>query len=389
MASEPTLDLQRLAAPIGDDRPTGVYLKEADYPRLQAAKDLRSAAVAAERKQRELAMYTEDDLLEIPEADRQIEPPDWRAVRDACCEILSDHSKDLWVAAWLVEANTRLAGFAGLRDGFRLVRDLAESFWGDLYPPADEDEGYIDTVAQLTSLNGEDGPGTLIVPIQEIPLIPGHPEASFATYRQATGGGGQVAMTEAEFFAATRQVDPARLRDLEEDLVAAMEAFAGMNAALESRCGSQEGMPVAPPSSQIRSTLEEIRRTIGLLTRDVLSGGAAAGMAADGDAADGGTLGTAAAGDSAAPGGLTRAAVDPAQVQVNNREDAFRMLLKASEFFRKTEPHSPVSYMLQQAVRFGRMELPELLKELISDEDVLQRFAERTGIEVRTDDDDD
>lgn len=384
MASEPTLDLQRLAAPIREDRPAGVFLKEADYPRLQAAKDLRSAAVAAERKQRELAMYTEEDLLEIPEADRQIEPPDWRAVRDACCQILGDHSKDLWVAAWLVEANTRLAGFAGLRDGFRLVRDLVESFWGDLYPPPDEDEGYIDTVAQLTSLNGEDGPGTLIVPIQEIPLIPGHPESSYAAYRQATGGGGQVAMTEAEFFAATRQVDPGRLRDLEEDLVAAMEAFDGMNAALESRCGSQDGMPVAPPSSQIRSTLEEIRRTMGLLTRDVLSGGSPAGIDADtGDA------GAAAVGDPAAPGGLTRAGVDPAQVQVNNREDAFRMLLKASEFFRKTEPHSPVSYMLQQAVRFGRMELPELLKELINDEDVLQRFAERTGIEVRTDDDDD
>lgn len=383
MASEPTLDLQRLAAPIGDDRPTGVYLKEADYPRLQAAKDLRSAAVAAERKQRELAMYTEEDLLEIPEADRQIEPPDWRAVRDACCEILSDHSKDLWVAAWLVEANARLAGFAGLRDGFLLVRDLAESFWGDLYPPADEDEGYIDTVAQLTSLNGEDGPGTLIVPIQEIPLIPGHPEASFATYRQATGGGGQVAMSEAEFFAATRQVDPARLRDLEDDLAAAIEAFAGMNAALESRCGSHDGLPVAPPSSHIRSTLEEIRRTLGLLTRDVLSGGAVAGVEDAGDADD------TAGGGSPAPGGLTRTGVDPAQVQVNNREDAFRMLLKASEFFRKTEPHSPVSYMLQQAVRFGRMELPDLLKELISDEDVLRRFAERTGVEVRTDDDDD
>ncbi len=382
MATDVTLDLEQLVAPISDDQPTGTYLKETDYARFQAVKDRRADAVAAERKHRELAMYTEEDLLEIPEEDRQVAAPDWRSVRELCVEILSEHSKDLWIAAWLVEANARLNGFAGLRDAFQMIHGLVENHWGALYPPHDEDEGYVDTVSQLTSLNGDDGPGTLIVPIQEIPLIPGHPESSFAAFRQATDGRGGE-MSESEFYSLARQVDPAQMRDLEEDIVAAVEAFEAMNKALESRCGTQDGMPVAPPSSQIRSVLEEIRRTFRLITRDVLSGG---------DSPEGGEPEVdAGAVDAAGSIAMARAqgpSVDLAQSQVNNREDAFRMLLKASEFFRKTEPHSPVSYMLQQAVRFGRMDLPDLLKELINDREVLERFAERTGIDVRSEEDD-
>jgi len=369
MASEPTLDLQRLTAAISDAAPSGDYLKQSDYDRFQQVKDARTRAVAAERKQRELAMYSEDDLMAIPEEDRQVEPADWRTVRDHCVTILAEHSKDLWVAAWLIEANARLAGFAGLRDGFRLVTQLVESYWEGIHPPPDEDEGYVDTVSQLASLNGEEGPGTLIVPIEEISLVPGHAGLSFAAYRQATEGrGGDY--SEGEFLAAARQVDPEDLRDRDEDIAAAIEAFAAMNRALEDRCGTNDGMPVAPPSSQIRQTLEEIQRTFRLITRDVLSGHQAANEHADADTAQTGL----------AAAGANGAAL--AQAQVDNREDAFRMLLKAAEFFRKTEPHSPVSYMLQQAVRFGRMDLPDLLKELISDEDVLKRFAERTGVDV-------
>ena len=65
------------------------------------------------------------------------------------------------------------------------------------------------------------------------------------------------------------------------------------------------------------------------------------------------------------------------------------MLMKASEFFRKTEPHSPVSYMLQQTVEFGRMDLPTLLQKLIQDSSVLKNLSERTGIPVKDDEYDD
>ncbi len=62
------------------------------------------------------------------------------------------------------------------------------------------------------------------------------------------------------------------------------------------------------------------------------------------------------------------------------REDALDGLLRVAEFFKRTEPHSPVSYSLEQAVRWGRMNLPQLLSELIDNEDVRTEMFRRLGI---------
>ena len=375
MSSEPTLDIERLVAPISDEQPAGSFLKETDYDRLQNAKDLRAKAVASERKERELRLYSEEDLDMIPEQDRYVDPPDWRSVRDSCVEILESHSKDLWVATWLVEANTRLAGFAGMRDVFKVIDQITQQYWSEINPPPEEDEGYLGTVSQLTSLNGVEGQGMLIGPISEIPLLPAGPEYTSGNYRQATeGSGGDV--TEGDFLAAARSSDPDQLREHGSSIGEAMEAYDSMIRSLEERCGEVDGIPVAPPSTQVRKALEDCQRLFNLITENIL-GGEASGSGDELIEGDGGPV------EAEVSGGAI------AQNQVSNREDAFRLLLRVSEFFRKTEPHSPVSYMLQQAVEFGRMGLPDLLKELITDEDVLTRFAERTGIEIKTDRDED
>lgn len=380
MASDPTLDFEALLAPISEDAPSGSYLRQSDFDRFQAAKDARAEAVSAERKIREFAMFSEDELAELSDQGQGVESPaspDWRTVLQQCSEILAGHSKDLWVATWLVEANTRVAGIPGARDGFRLVAEICERYWEGIFPPRDEDEGYLDTVSQLTSLNGLDGPGTLIAPLEEAPLVPGYGALTFAAYREATErGGGEV--TESDFDNAIRQLDIDALRRQEEDLAETLASFERMIDVLESKCALEGGDDQTPPSSQIRRTLESIQQAFAALTRNVLA--SEPGGEAGGDDPD---VGSTELTHKAAP------SVDLAQAQVNNREDAFRMLIKASEFFRKTEPHSPVSYMLQQAVEFGRMDLPTLLSKLIQDEDVLRNFSERVGLPLKEDSYDD
>ncbi|TWT82320.1 hypothetical protein CA13_37820 [Planctomycetes bacterium CA13] len=375
MASELTLDLDHLVSPISEEHPAGTYLRETNRDLLQRAKDGRTESVSRERRQRELEIYSEEDLSLIPEEDRRIEAPEWRSVLDCCTEIIAEHSKDLWVASWLIEANTRLSGFAGLRDGFRLVAELVDRYWDNICPPPDEEEGHVGTVSQLASLNGENSQGTLIIPIESIPLltVADHSDLSFAAYRQATNDS-DARPSEAEFYAAARKIDPERLRQHAEDIEEAIEAFSQMNQLLEAKCGSHDGVPVAPPSSQIASALAQCQQTFRLIARDVMSDDASSDAEQSED--DSGSL----VQSGASTGG---AGADPVKKQVANREDAFRMLLQASEFFRKTEPHSPVGYMLQKAVRIGRMELPDLLQEMITDEEVLTRFAERTGIDIK------
>jgi type VI secretion system protein ImpA len=52
-----------------------------------------------------------------------------------------------------------------------------------------------------------------------------------------------------------------------------------------------------------------------------------------------------------------------------------------AEFFRRTEPHNPVSYVLAQAVRWGRMSLPEFLAEMISAEAMPGTIFRHVGIQ--------
>ena len=50
------------------------------------------------------------------------------------------------------------------------------------------------------------------------------------------------------------------------------------------------------------------------------------------------------------------------------REQVFEELANIAKYFRSTEPHSPVSYLIEKAIRWGHLSLPELLNELISDQ---------------------
>lgn len=375
MASEPTLDFEKLLAPISEEFPSGQYLRRSDFDRFQEAKDARGDAVNAERKIREYAMYDEDELAELSDQGQGIEvpsSPDWRTVLDRCTEIIAGHSKDLWVGSWLIEANIRRHGYAGARDGFKLLTKICESYWDNIYPPHDEDDGYLDTVSQITSLNGLEGPGTLIAPLEEIPLLPDNGALTFAAYREATEHGG-TEVTESDFDSAARQIDLDQLRQHEEDLAEAIEAFQEMSAMLETKCRVEGEEDYTPPSSQIRRTLESIQKSFSSLTRNLLSSETEGDSEEDSGDGSNGVMQKAGAN------------VNLAQAQVNNREDAFRMLIKASEFFRKTEPHSPVSYMLQQTVEFGRMDLPTLLEKLIHHEETLRSLSERVGLPIKED----
>ena len=51
-----------------------------------------------------------------------------------------------------------------------------------------------------------------------------------------------------------------------------------------------------------------------------------------------------------------------------------------AEFFRRTEPHSPLSYTLDEAVRRGRMSWPDLLSEVVADVDTRNNILTSLGI---------
>jgi type VI secretion system protein ImpA len=70
----------------------------------------------------------------------------------------------------------------------------------------------------------------------------------------------------------------------------------------------------------------------------------------------------------------------PAPGKIQNREQAFQAILQIAAFFKRTEPQSPIAYKLEEAVRWGRMPLPDLLAELISEDGVRSSVFKLMGI---------
>ena len=378
MPSPEVIEFNKLVAPISEDQPAGGELKEdaALSPLYYQVKDAREAARTAER-QLQAAWGEEAEVAGI-------EPPDWDNVVELATKVLTESSKDLWVSAWLVEGLTRLNGFAGLRDGFRLTRELVEAYWDGIHPRPDED-GVKTTVAQLTGLNGEDAEGALISPIHGVPMTEGRngPAYSGADYQQALAleqvGDPKTRQQRMErgtptvemFQSSVRESTPAFYRTLLDDLDQAIEEFNKLNKVLGEKCGKDDwGYDLAPPSSNIEKALGECRERIQALARDKL---AMTGTAPAAEAKE--EAGTSAASAQASTAG-------GAQQRLETREDAFRILLQVADFFRRQEPHSVISYALDQLVRWGRLPLPALMTELIGDNNSLKELFKRVGIDA-------
>jgi type VI secretion system protein ImpA len=132
---------------------------------------------------------------------------------------------------------------------------------------------------------------------------------------------------------------------LREAAVAAGEAWRHLGDALDASAGAD-----APPTSAVRELLDKI---VDIAKRFGGGEAAAAGPASE------------AAGSGGAPATAGSAPTLPGAVAT--REDALRALLDIAEYFRRTEPLSPLAYTLQEAVRRARMSWPQLLEEIVAD----------------------
>jgi type VI secretion system protein ImpA len=377
MSTPEILDFPKLLAPIPGDNPAGVDLRADARPGsvYHAVRDARLANRAAERQ-----------LLADPGNGTA---PDWRPVLQRGLAVLAEKAKDLEIVAYVVEALVRLHGFAGLRDGFRLARELIEHFWEELYPLPDDD-GLETRLAPLTGLNGRDAEGTLISPILCVPLTQRGSGGPFACYhvQQALAlsqvndeqvranrlGEGTVPLEVIE--QAVRETPSGFYALLVQDLSECEEEFAKLCQVLEEKGGAD-----APPASSIRGALAACQDALNevagarLPAPEPEQGAGAEATAANGQAVDGPLVSTRAAVPLAF-------AAETASEAVANRDHAFRLLLKVAEYFRRAEPQSVVSYGLEQVVRWGKMTLPDLLSELITDESPREQFCRQVGIRL-------
>ena len=368
------IDMTALLSPIAGDAPQGRDLRSADSfdTPLVRLKDARTATREAERRAAD------------PGDEGKLPAPDWGAVVRAAEVVLTGHSKDLEAAAWLAEALLRTHGLRGLGAGARLVSGLVDRYWGTLFPGVDEDEPDEDPAGActraLTGLAGERG--TLLPPLRLLPLFAardGSP-VSLVTYDAAV----VIARLDAdqqerriaegavslEMLDEQAKTDPDGLAELSRDAAAALEAWQAMEAVLAERAGRAR-----PNTGEARTLLQRIAGIAGTLvpaaavpatspggTQEAFPPQPTAGPATD-------------HGDAAAPPRRPVSEPGPGTAgPITSREDALRRLKEIADWFRRNEPQSPLAYTLDEAVRRGRLSMPDLLAEIVADE------ATRAGI---------
>jgi len=360
MASDATLNLERLLAPISEDAPSGEDLRSTDAEAFYEISRYRDDA----RK---------DERQSPGGAGGSATPPEWADVFRLSEEVLAGSSKDLRVTAWMIEAMVRLQGFAGLRDGLKLFGELCSQFWDDIHPRPD-DEGVITTVAAMAGLNGEDTDGPLVIAISRIPVTEGNSRGPYGLchlaqaydldqkpdLREQRMADGWI--SREMFDASVDESSPEFLQSLLDDVAGCQNALAEMESTLEEKCDKDDnGFSLAPSTSRIREALEDSLRTIRGFAGEILGeefdddgGGNPASAGTNGPVADSGG--------------------------VNSRAEAYKTLVEVARFFRKSEPHSPVSYALEQIVKWGKMSLPDLLTELIQDSSARDDMFRHVGI---------
>ena len=159
-------------------------------------------------------------------------------------------------------------------------------------------------------------------------------------------------------------------RNLLADIDGALHEFTELAEQLEQRCGVDDaGYSAAPPTTSVREAITAVRDLVRSLTRDLLQEPVAEQPEAEAGSPSSDTTADMAGGPSGTDFRTIR-----------TRDDAFRALQLVADYFRRTEPHSPVSYSLEQAVRWGRLPFPELMSELIANEDVRRDMLRRAGV---------
>ncbi|HTN01919.1 MAG TPA: type VI secretion system protein TssA [Planctomycetaceae bacterium] len=357
--SGPVLDFDRLLTPVAPDNPCGESLRW--DPVWDELSQLRK---------------TSKDPLDSS-ADKT---PEWGRVVDLATEALATRTKDLLIAGWLTEALVREHGFAGFRDGLRLIRELADRFWEGLHPLS-EDGDLATRSAPLSWLTTAGGGARMPVALREIPLAPSADGALLNwnfwnlrrvapqgkdekedSFKRRTAEGEQKRQL---FDSAVDGAPIAYFQTLLADMDACLAEIALLEKLLDQKLADQ-----APSWQDLRRSIDEIRVFVyGVLKRRGGLNEPAAAAAADGTAQEAAVATTAADAGSATGSGPIR-----------SRSDAIARLEEAAEFFHRSEPHSPVAYLVRRAVRWAGMPFEEVLAELVKDDKLVKQIGETLGL---------
>lgn len=369
-------ELQKMLQPTSDDAPSGANARSTPVGREQVRgiETLFREAITAERKLEEYRLIPDEDRP--PPAE-----PKWTDFLEQASDFLTKTSKDMVLATLATEAAVRETGPRGLLLGLELMVGYVDQYWPNVYPLQDADATANRRFAAWK--HAYDWPDRLAPRLENLIKI-SPAGTTFADYAEAVRlddpslnsnvrderirkGGKTTDVIKTEI----RQRE-SYFKSLYEDLLNCRAALAKLTEAVKTKC--------VPPDAGVAIHLPDFSQVAENITRMISSAKSIAwpGLIPEESAAAPATADSAEQQGSEASLGAA-VAVAPLSGQMT-REVAFKQLQQLADFFRRTEPHSPISYAIEQTVRWGKMSLPDLLTELIANVESRKDLFVRTGL---------
>ena len=338
-------EVQALLEPIPGMNPAGELLRyEGTYDRIAEAR------------------REDDPTLSQGIYKSTLKRADWATAATICVDALTTRTKDLQIAGWLLEAWLHLDGFAGAARGLKVLAGLCEQFWDDVHPRIESGDvegriAPIEWIEQKLSLKLKQITLTIEGENRETySYVDWERACHFENLAMKDPRALQEALkkinpTVGDFRAAILATDRSLTLGLVQDLEESIDGCITLEQILDQQCGKD-----APGLRQCKEALHLIHQ---LISQDLLAG---EGEISPGEAEFEGDE------------------MDLPEVElwtsgpIRSRADAYRRLAEAADYLLRTEPHSPTPYLVQRAVEWGQMSLPELLQQIVRNEGELNEI---------------
>ncbi|NOT89664.1 MAG: type VI secretion system protein TssA [Lysobacter sp.] len=335
---------EELLAPVSADAPVGV----------PAAQDEAYRRIRHEREE-------EDASLPLGAWERELKRANWVAASELAAAALTGRSKDLQLAAWLLEALIARSGFQALAPCLRLIDALLLQYGDSLHPQDSEHR------INLLLWIGQ----KLLPPLRRVMITAtgsGH-DFAWNDWEQAQRNeqlraslgkqreGEIEGATLADVGAALACTPDARIVFLRDCLCDGMAALQALECTLDAQLGGD-----APGLSSMRNLLERIEvvvvaeaRRRGVTTPTRSGDGVPVSQGGGGDGGDA-AMEPLAGWPGGSPGGPPGGPLD--------RREVYAALAEIAHALETIEPHSPVPYLIRRAVAWGGLNTAQLYSEV-------------------------
>lgn len=381
--------LQKLKEPVNEQQYCGTYIK-LDRQAFRALRNVYNEANSAARKL--LQTPDESELDELNENNIN----SWKRLSDQLCETFQKQTKDIELLSWLMVSQLYLDDtLIGFKNTLDLLNTLLTEHFDELNPvipeasiKAQDEAGKLResldfkmaAFSQMVGIGENDS--ILYAPMSQVRLLG---NVSYFTYQSAEMKGECPKLREDLKKDVSANAD--KYKTTIETLKQCKTLCNDIYVLLGSKC--QPSGIQTPNFMFIINHLDRILKSVGFLTGFSIEDKKE--QTAEEPVQDN---------NASSPAEPQTAAVQTVAVQtagvVNNsqsfellsknsevtREQVFEELANIAKYFRSTEPHSPVSYLIEKAIRWGHLSLPELLNELISDQaDTKNRIFTIAGLQ--------